>query len=279
MNIKSIIDNTPDAENLWDGKYKIPWDDPEFSKRMLSEHLSQDHDLASRKQEIIKAQVEWIQQNFSSSSTMRLLDIGCGPGLYIEQLVKLGYECSGIDFSPASIEYARNHSGDKAHLVEGDVRTVDFGDGYDMAMMLYGELDVFSPMESKQILKKVHSALKPGGKLLLEVHKLDAVKRCGEAPGSWYKSGAGLAGLFSDDPHICLIENHWFDKQNTSLQVFNVIYADSGEVESYRSTTHARTDDEYKDILIESGFVNPLFHADWPRQSQDFAFISAVKEG
>ncbi len=192
-------------------------------------------------------------------------------------MVKLGYECSGIDFSPASIEYARNHLGDKAHLIEGDVRTVDFGEGYDMVMMLYGELDVFSPTESKRILQKVHSALKPGGQLLLEVHKFDAVKRCGEAPGSWYKSGAGLTGLLSDDPHICLIENHWFDKQNTSLQVFNVIYADSGEVESYRSTTQARTDGEYKNLLIESGFTNPTFHADWPLQNEDFAFISAVK--
>ncbi len=58
MNIKSIIDNTPDAAHLWDGKYKIPWDDVAFSRRMLNEHLSQDHDLASRKQGIIKAQVE-----------------------------------------------------------------------------------------------------------------------------------------------------------------------------------------------------------------------------
>ena len=277
MSLKSIIDNTPDSENLWDGKYKIPWDDLEFSRRMLREHLSQDHDLASRKQEIIKAQVEWIHEKLKNSSAMRLLDIGCGPGLYIEQLVKLGYECSGIDFSPASIEYAAGHLGDKAHLVEGDVRSVDFGDGYDMAMMLYGELDVFSPMESKKILQKIHNALKPGGKLLLEVHKFDTVKRCGEAPGSWYKSGKGLTGIFSDDPHICLIENHWFDKQNTSLQVFNVIYADSSEVELYRSTTQARTDDDYKELLLESGFTNPAFHADWPCQSADFAFISAVK--
>jgi len=28
---------------------KIPWDDPAFSERMLKEHLSQEHDAASRR--------------------------------------------------------------------------------------------------------------------------------------------------------------------------------------------------------------------------------------
>ncbi|HCR3185545.1 TPA: SAM-dependent methyltransferase, partial [Morganella morganii] len=39
---------------------KIPWDEPAFSQRMLANHLSQDHDWASRRQEIIEQQVEWI---------------------------------------------------------------------------------------------------------------------------------------------------------------------------------------------------------------------------
>ena len=30
----------------WHGAYKIPWEDPDFSKRMLAEHLAQDHDMA-----------------------------------------------------------------------------------------------------------------------------------------------------------------------------------------------------------------------------------------
>ncbi|HHI03179.1 MAG TPA: hypothetical protein ENL22_06630, partial [candidate division Zixibacteria bacterium] len=54
--IKTIIDQHPEERTLWDGKYKIPWDDPGFSRRMLQEHLSQDHDLASRKKEMIKKQ-------------------------------------------------------------------------------------------------------------------------------------------------------------------------------------------------------------------------------
>lgn len=267
----------PDKKTLWSGKYKIPWDDPDFSRRMLKEHLSQDHDLASRKQETIEAQVQWVHENLCDSTPSRLLDIGCGPGLYMGPFLKLGYDCCGIDFSPASIEHAHSHFGDKAHFIKDDIRSVDFGSGYDAAMMLFGELNVFSPKECRQVLRKVYNALAPGGKLLLELHTFDAVKRIGETPGSWYRSGTGLTGLFSDKPYICLIENRWFEREQTALQQFHVVDAESGTVTSYRSTTRAWSDEEYQELLIKAGFSDVIPHYDFTMGSDDFVFISAVK--
>jgi hypothetical protein len=43
----------PDMVNL-------PWGDPAFRERMLREHLSQDHELASRRLETVERQVERI---------------------------------------------------------------------------------------------------------------------------------------------------------------------------------------------------------------------------
>ena len=39
---------------------KIPWNDPESSDRMLEYHLTQEHDLASRRFDIIDRHVDWI---------------------------------------------------------------------------------------------------------------------------------------------------------------------------------------------------------------------------
>ncbi len=44
----------------WDRGENLPWQDPRFSERMLREHLSQRHDGASRRFEIIDRQVQWI---------------------------------------------------------------------------------------------------------------------------------------------------------------------------------------------------------------------------
>ena len=72
--------NNERRSTFWEEEYKIPWDDPEFSRRMLNEHLSQDHDMASRRSETIDKHVAWIHQEILNGKSSRILDVGCGPG-------------------------------------------------------------------------------------------------------------------------------------------------------------------------------------------------------
>jgi hypothetical protein len=50
--ILDIVERSP-GPAPWSEGDNIPWNDPEFSERMLTEHLSQEHDLASRRSETI----------------------------------------------------------------------------------------------------------------------------------------------------------------------------------------------------------------------------------
>jgi SAM-dependent methyltransferase len=264
--IDKILKYQPKKKNLWNGSYKIPWDDGAFSQRMLKMHLSQEHDMASRRDVIIEKQVQWIDSTLLKNKQSKILDIGCGPGLYVNKLTTLGYLCKGIDFSPASIEHARETC-DKASFVLGDIREVDCGEGFDLVMFLFGELNVFSPEECRRILEKVRCSLKPGGILLLEVHCFDTVRKMGEAPKSWFRSGGIKTesnhwfdnvmddGLFSDNPHIALIENNWLENEKIALSNFWVL-EDRKDVAHYISTTQAYTDDEYTQLLEDVGFVN-----------------------
>ncbi|MFA6472434.1 MAG: class I SAM-dependent methyltransferase [Candidatus Latescibacterota bacterium] len=262
---------------LWEGRYKIPWDEPGFSSRMLNEHLSQEHDLASRKAETIAAQVNWIHKKISHGQTGSLLDLGCGPGLYLERFMELGYRCTGIDFSPASINYAKKRLSDNIILIRGDLRDIDFAGGYNLAIMLFGELNVFSPDECARILSKTFDALIPGGMIVVEVHTFDVVKRFGLSSNTWYKSGDGVQGLFSDKPHLCLIENHWFESCRTAQQVFHIADAETGQVDSYRNTVKAWTCDEYRQLLENAKFQKVTEYPEWPVHSDDFILFSAIK--
>jgi len=87
-------------------KREIPWNDPDFSRRMLQEHLSQEHDAASRRFEIIEKHVDWIHHQGVIRRACQDSRLGLWPRLYTSRLAKLGHECVGIDFSPASITYA-----------------------------------------------------------------------------------------------------------------------------------------------------------------------------
>ncbi|MCB0913600.1 MAG: class I SAM-dependent methyltransferase, partial [Propionibacteriaceae bacterium] len=151
------------AEGLWQGAYKIPWDEPDFSARMLAEHLSQAHDLASRRTEWIQRQVAWLHHEALAGRPSRVLDLGCGPGLYAHRLAALGHQVHGIDFGPASVAHARSHDDTgRCDFTLGDLRTTEFGGPYDAAIFLYGELNVFPPSDALAILRRAGTSLAPG---------------------------------------------------------------------------------------------------------------------
>lgn len=244
----------------WAEGEKIPWNDPDFSRRMLREHLSQEHDAASRRFEIVDEHVMWIHDHVLKGNPTRILDLGCGPGLYTNRLARLGHSCVGIDFSPASVAYAREQAeeaGLECTYIQQDIRKADYGDDYGLVMSIFGEFNVFRPEEARGILEKAYRALVPNGFLLLEPHTFEAVVKIGEQPSSWYSSEKGL---FSDEPHLCLQENFWDTEDNVAIQRYYVIDAAAGEVARHSASTQAYTNDGYRSLLAECGFGELVFY-------------------
>jgi SAM-dependent methyltransferase len=252
--ILDIVDRTPDPAP-WSEGDNIPWDDPGFSERMLAEHLSQEHDLASRKSETIDQHVEWIFSEVLGSRSARLLDLGCGPGFYTIRLARLGCECVGIDFSPASIRHAEETAAAEADLCctyhHADVRKGLFGEGFDLVMMVYGQFNVFPRDRGLEILKNAREALNPGGSLLLELQSREQIQQGGEEDPSWYSS---QSGLFSAAPHLVLQENSWDANAGASTNRFLIIDGQTGAVTSYALSNEAYTEDELADLLRQAGF-------------------------
>jgi SAM-dependent methyltransferase len=234
-----VIVNRKQQSGSWQ---KIPWNDPDFSRRMLKEHLSQAHDAASRRAHIIHQQVVWIHEQVLGEKASTVLDLGCGPGLYTARLAALGHTCTGIDFSPASIEYARQHGG--GTYILADVREAEFGTGYDLAMMIFGELNAFSKSEAEAIVNRAYAALKPGGRLLLEPHPYQAIEKIGKALPNWYSA---RSGLFSDQPYLCLEESCF--ESNRAVWRGYVIDAQTGQTTEYVNMLQAYTDDDYRHLL------------------------------
>jgi SAM-dependent methyltransferase len=187
MNLADIVSRACPPEPWAEGD-NLPWNEPGFSGRMLREHPSQAHDAASRRMETIDRQVARIFGHVLGGQPSRVLDLGCGPGLYRQRLAALGCTCTGVDFSPASIDYAERQAqaaGLPCAFHLGDLRQAEFGEGYDLALLLYGEANVFRPDDLRLILQKAHVALRPGGQLLLEPHTFEAVEVIGREPATW----------------------------------------------------------------------------------------------
>jgi SAM-dependent methyltransferase len=222
---------------------------------MLKEHLTQEHDAASRRFEIVDAHVRWIHEEVLKTQSSRILDLGCGPGLYTNRLATLGHTCVGIDFSPASIAHAREQAGRDGldiTYIEGDIRTADYGEDHDLVMQIFGEFNVFRRAEARGILETAYRALVPGGRLLLEPHTFEAVRGIGLQPSSWYSA---QTGLFSEEPHLCLEENFWGAESHVAIERYYIIDAATGKVTRHSSSMQAYSEREYRDLLAGCGFA------------------------
>ncbi len=240
----------------WKEGENIPWNRPDFSERMLAEHLSQAHDLASRRSATIEKHVAWIHEELLAAHPTRILDLACGPGLYSSRLARLGHECLGIDFGPASIAHAtdcaRKEDLNCRYLCE-DIRKADYGCDFGLAMLIFGEFNIFSPAEAEAILRKAHGALAEDGLLLLEPSTADAHRKEGR---TWYSA---KSGLFSDRPHLCLEETHSDAASRTVTTRFYIVDASSGNVTRHALTNQIYTDREYEGLLVRCGFADIRF--------------------
>jgi SAM-dependent methyltransferase len=277
MTLNKIVNRTMNPRPWAEGE-KIPWNDPDFSKRMLKEHLSQAHDAASRRAPTIKKHVNWIHQTVLGGRPSHILDLGCGPGLYSSRLAALGHTCHGIDFSPASIAYAKKHADKRSQFTLADVRTAEFGQGFDLAMFIYGELNVFTKPDARRILNKAYEALLHGGKLLLEISTYDGVEQIGNQPATWYSSPKGL---FSDKPHLCLMETFWDVSRHVATERYIIIDAGTGVVSRYASSSLAYDERSIKIMLRGIGFKKVKFYPSLTGKDEsgadDFMVIVAEK--
>ena len=257
--LASLVDRQVPATPWAEGD-NLPWDEPAFSQRMLAEHLSQQHDRASRRAETIDAQVRFLARQVNHEDDARALDLACGPGLYLHRLARLGYRCHGIDFSPAAVRHARRVAAAEAldcAFDQADLRQAEMGRGYALVLLLYGQVNVFRRPDARDILRRSHAALAPGGTLVLEPQTADAVRATGHGDATWTSA---RSGLFAAGPHLLLEERFWDAPGRTATERWHVVHLDTARVERYAMSTCSYDAHELVDLLAAVGFVEVRTH-------------------
>jgi SAM-dependent methyltransferase len=95
---------------------------------------------------------------------LRVLDAGCGPGVYTEWLLARGAAAvTAIDASPKMIELARGRVGERAVLRVADLgRPLDFFDSGSFDLVL-SSLVVHYIEDWRPLFAEIHRVLRPGG--------------------------------------------------------------------------------------------------------------------
>jgi len=112
--------------------------------------------------------VAYIQEKTGGVQHNKILDIGCGGGIFAEQLAKLGAEVTGIDLAEDSLSVA------KLHALESGINNVDYikanseeyseanANAYDVVTCLEMLEHVPDP---ESVVASAIRACKPGGKV------------------------------------------------------------------------------------------------------------------
>ncbi|MBP1903881.1 SAM-dependent methyltransferase [Paenibacillus turicensis] len=183
---------------LWERSKNPFWDDHHISAKMLEAHLNPHWEAASRKHSDIEESVNWLTSIIPPSS--KILDLGCGPGLYTKRLSIQGYDVTGIDFSKRSIAYAKEQDQQSKYIYQNYLE-LDDTESFDAITLIYCDYGALTFNERQTLLSKVFCALKPGGQFIFDVftNKTQQSKKDASL-WSMYQDG----GFWSAEPHLCL---------------------------------------------------------------------------
>lgn len=110
----------------------------------------------------------------------RLLDVPCGSGRHSLELARRGALVLGVDLTPAYLAAARKAGArqPRARFVRGDMRRLPYRGEFDAAVNLWTSFGYFARYEDDlAVLRGVARALRPGGRFLIDVRDLAAVRR------------------------------------------------------------------------------------------------------
>jgi SAM-dependent methyltransferase len=107
-----------------------------------------------------------------------VLDLACGHGRMANRLAGMGARVTGLDATPRFLDLARadaTRRGVAVDYVDGDMRSLSWRDQFDVVLSWSTAYGYFDDDQNRSVLAQVHQALRPGGRLLLELNHKDGL--------------------------------------------------------------------------------------------------------
>jgi SAM-dependent methyltransferase len=103
----------------------------------------------------------------------RVLDLCCGPGIFLVPLARRGYRVTGVDLSPLMLKRAETAcagAGVGARLIAADMLEFTEPESFDVVLNVYTSFGYFEdPADNARVLRNAHASLVPGGQLLIDL--------------------------------------------------------------------------------------------------------------
>jgi len=195
--------------------------------------------------------------------TLKILDIGCGPGIHLLELAKKypDHNFYGIDHDFEMIQYATKESKPEAHHIQyisGDVLSDSFLDNnnFDLIFSLGNSLTlIWGKSSIKSLFQKISENLNENGELFFQILN-------GDNPRKGYKKSKIIQ--ISDGMEVFTMKRFEPDLSQNILKVEFISFMKKLEDKNYEhqvksSVWQLISTQELKNILQKSGFSDIIF--------------------
>jgi len=138
-----------------------------------SDEWFQDYDdkFALKGDETGEAEARFIKRVLHLRKGRSVLDIPCGAGRIAFHLARAGCKVTGVDLTPSYVPKARSRF--RRESLPGkflcrDMREIDFHNEFHAAFNWQGSFGIFSDEENLEVLSRYATALRPGGRVLID---------------------------------------------------------------------------------------------------------------
>ncbi len=202
------------------------WTDPYISEQMLGYHLDGTIDLSSRRTSFIEASVAWIVETFGIGPGSRVVDLGCGPGLYTNRLAGTGARVTGVDFSRRSIGHAREvaeRQGLSTTHVQADYLAWDGPGPFDLVLLIFCDYSALAPWQRESLLERMRRMIEPGGAVLFDVMSRAKLRDAIESAS--YRAHPG-GGFWAPSPYFEFHNRFVYPDEAVTLDRYEIVEAD-----------------------------------------------------
>lgn len=122
------------------------------------------------------ADAELIWRLLDIAPGLRVLDLACGHGRIANRLAARGASVTGLDATERFLEVARSDAAARGVHVDyhhGDMRDLPWSGAFDRIVNWFTAYGYFTDADNRRVLVEAAKALKPGGRLLIEVNNRD----------------------------------------------------------------------------------------------------------
>lgn len=186
------------------------------------------------------------------SGSDRVLDLGCGTGIFSVALAGRGHQVTGVDPAAAMLGVARNRpDGEKVRWVQADARHVDLGERFDMVLMTgHAFQTILYRNDRVALLGTIARHLDPGGRFFF-----DSRNRAARAWERWIPEATRQTRQHPDFGYVVCWNDAVCDPESGVVTYGTYYQLESGRVFSARSQIAFPSQTEIAELIADAGLA------------------------